>query len=519
MRVPLTPLRFLYRARDQFGAKVGIIDGGRSWTYRDFSRRCHRLAAILSSRRLPAGSRVALLSYNQHPLLEAYYGVPLAGCILLPLNTRLRAGDFRHILNDAEARVLIFHPDFLPIVEEIRQDLHSVRRFLVLEPGPSRDWIEPVSYEHLMETGESAADRDIAEVDEEEVAELFYTSGTTALPKGVMLTHRNLYLHALEVSLALGIREEDTQLHTIPLFHVNGWGTPQFLTCLGGRHVLMKRFHPGEAFRLIQEHGVTFFFLVPTMAISLLNHSERDRFDTSSVRLINLGGAAANPRLVEQLEKAFDCRCVAGYGLTECSPVVTLSFPKSHLAVQGERRLALQSMTGYPIPGVELALLDQQGRSLPWNGSDLGEIAIRGDGVMKGYWGQTETEPTAGNWLRTGDLATIDPDGYVQIVDRKKDIIVSGGENISSLEVERVLLSHPGVLECAVIPAPDEHWGEIPKAVVVPRTPGRVTGKELVSYCRRRLAPFKVPRIVELVSDLPKGGTGKILKRELRKRG
>ena len=239
-----------------------------------------------------------------------------------------------------------------------------------------------------METGECAPDRDIFGIDEEEVAELFYTSGTTALPKGVMLTHRNLYLHALEVSLALGIREEDTQLHTIPLFHVNGWGTPQFLTCLGGRHVLMKRFHPGDAYRLIQEHGVTFFFLVPTMAISLLNHSERDRYDTSSVRLINLGGAAANPRLVEQLEAAFDCRCVAGYGLTECSPVVTLSFPKSHLAVRGERRLALQSMTGCPIPGVELALLDGQGRSLPWNGSDLGEIAIRGDGVMKGYWGQ-----------------------------------------------------------------------------------------------------------------------------------
>lgn len=516
MRVPLTPLRFLYRARDQFGSKAGIVDGERSWTYREFSRRCHRLAAILSSWRLPAGSRVAYLSYNQHPLLEAYYGVPLAGCILLPLNTRLRAGDFRHILNDAGARVLIFHPDFLSTVEKIRKDLHGVRHFLALEPGPPRDWIEPDSYDQLMETVENAPDRDITEIDEEDVAELFYTSGTTALPKGVMLSHRNLYLHALQVALALGIREADTQLHTIPLFHVNGWGTPQFLTCLGGRHVLMKRFHPGEAFRLIQAHGVTFFFLVPTMAVSLLNHSERDRFDTSSVRLINLGGAAANPRLVDQLEQAFDCRCVAGYGLTECSPVVTLSFPKNHLQVHGERRLAVQSMTGYPIPGVELALLDEQGRSLPWNGSDLGEIAIRGDGVMKGYWGQAAE--TAGKWLRTGDLATIDPDGYVQIVDRKKDIIVSGGENISSLEVERVLLSHPGVLECAVIPSPHQHWGEIPKAVVVPKTPAGVSATELVSYCRRRLASFKVPRIVELVSDLPKGGTGKILKRELRKR-
>ena len=516
MNIPLSPLRFLYRAREQFGAKIGVVDGDTRWTYNEYSHRCHQLASLLLSWNLPLGSRIAILTYNQHPLLEAYYGVPLSGNILLPLNIRLKPTDFSHILNDSKARVLIFHPDFLPAIDVIYSELDSIEHFLMLEPGPFRDWVEPYSYEHSIEMMEPTTDIDICKIREDDVSELFYTSGTTGLPKGVMLTHRNLYLHALEVALALSICEDDVQLHSIPLFHVNGWGTPQFLTCLGGQHILMKRFHPGEALRLIQEHRVTFFFLVPTMAIALLNHPRRDEFDTTSVRLINLGGAACNVKLIKQLEESFGCQCIAGYGLTETSPVVTLSFPKSYLSQHKDQRLELQSMTGYPIPGSEVALLDEKGEKLHWNGNDIGELAIRGDTVMKGYWGDTNSKEISPHWFRTGDLATICADGYVQIVDRKKDVIISGGENISSLELERALNAHSEVLESAVIPVANQRWGEIPKAFVVPTSQGAVTKKELLSHCRNLLAPFKMPRIIEIVSDLPKSATGKVLKRKLR---
>ena len=517
MKVPLTPIRFLYRARAQFGSKTAVIDGEDSWTYSQFADRCHRLAALLLSWGIPTGARVAFLSYNSHALLEAYYGVLLAEAVLLPLNVRLTANDFRLILNDAEADVLFLDPDFLPLIEEIRKDLGTVNRFVLLEPDSHRDWIEPHAYDELIQHQSAAPDKDVLPIDEDGLAELFYTSGTSGQPKGVMLTHRNLYLHALQVALMLGTRDDDVQLHTIPLFHVNGWGTPQFLTCMGGCHVLMRKFEPQTAFHLIQKHSVTFFCAVPTMALSLLSYLERATYDLSSVRLLNLGGAASTPDLVGRLEEAFSCQCVAGYGLTETSPVVTLAFPKAHLGETGEKLLQTKAMTGYPIPGVELGILDHDEQLLPWDGAMSGELVVRGDSVMKGYWKEKEDDlENSKGWFRTGDLATINPNGYVRIVDRKKDVIISGGENISSLELEKTLLAHPAVLECAVIAVPNSRWGEVPKALVVLSGGETASEKELLAHCRQQLARFKVPRSIQLVDSLPRGGTGKILKQRLR---
>lgn len=519
MNVPLTPIRFLYRAREQFGSKTAVIDGKDSWTYSEFSDRCHRLANLIHSWKVPSGARVAFLSYNSHALLEAYYGVLLADAVLLPLNVRLTGKDFRLILDDAKADVLFLHPDFLPLVEAIREDLPSLRRSVLLEPGPERKWIEPHPYDELIQQQSVAPDRDILEISEDGVAELFYTSGTSGLPKGVMLTHRNLYLHALQIALTLRMTDHDVQLHSIPLFHVNGWGTPQFLTCVGGCHVLMRKFEPKATFQLIQQHGVTIFCAVPTMALALLSYSGRGAYDVSSMRLVNLGGAASTSELVRRLEDTFSCECVAGYGLTETSPVLTLAFPKAHLGHKGEELLQTKAMTGYPVPGVELKILDGADRPLPWDGRVAGELVVRGDSVMKGYWNEKpEASTTSHGWLPTGDMASIDPNGYVRIVDRKKDVIISGGENISSLELENTLLAHPAVLECAVIGVPHRRWGEVPKAFVVPEPDQTPSEKELLHHCRRLLARFKVPRSVELVEDLPKGGTGKILKRELRER-
>lgn len=520
MKLPLTPLRFLYRARDQFGDKVGVIDGERRWTYAEHAERCHRLANLLAAWNLKPRGRVAFLSYNAYPLLESYYGVLLAGGILLPLNIRLHGDDFTYILNDAEADFLFFHPDFLPVVEQIRDKLETVRRFILLEEAQAPEGVEPQPYDDLIAGQGPDFLSDVGSVDDDEVAELFYTSGTTARPKGVMLTHRNLYLHALQCAISLGVSDGEVQLHTIPLFHVNGWGTPQFLTCLGGTHVLLKKFEPGAVLELIQRHRVTTLSLVPTMATALLHYPGRESYDVSSLRLVSLGGAASTPQLIRALEEAFSCTCLGGYGLTETTPVLTLAIPKSHLTLSEEERYTLQAMTGYPLPGIELRLVDAEGKDLPRDGRSVGEIVVRGDVVMKGYWKQPEetAEAFRGGWFHTGDMAVIDPRGYVLIVDRKKEIIVSGGENISSLEVEKVLLAHPAVLECAVIPVPDPTWGEVPKALLVTKPGRQASQDEILAYCRAHLAGFKVPRSVDFFDSLPKGGTGKILKRELRER-
>ena len=519
MNIPLTHIRFLERARLQFGRKTGIIDADSSWTYQEYAQRCRRLANLLLSWDLKPSSRVAFLSYNSYPLLEAYYGVVMAGGILLPLNIRLTASDFLFILNDCQAEFLFFHPDFAKDIEDIRPQLESVTRFVLLEAHKETDWAESLTYDQLLESQSSDLDLQILKVDEDATAELFYTSGTTDRPKGVMLTHRNLYLHALETIIAENIRETDVRLHTIPLFHVNGWGTPQSLICMGGQHVLLKSFHPKKVLQQITRHKVTTFSLVPTMAISLLNFPTLAAYDLSSVRQIMLGGSAASPQLVRQLEKAFDCHCMASYGMTETSPVLTLSLHKSHLSLTEEQRYQLQSMTGYPIPGAEVRIVDAQDQELPWDGKSVGEIVVQADTVMAGYWNRPEeTEQSfRGEWFHTGDMATIDPDGYVLIVDRKKDVIISGGENISSLEVEKALSSHPAILECAVIPIPDPSWGETARALVVLKNNQQASEKELRDHCRAHLASFKIPASFEFVDTLPKGGTGKILKRELRK--
>ena len=521
MNVPLTPLRFLDRARVQFGDKIAVIDGDSRWTYRQYADRCHRLANLQRSWNLPPSSRMAILCYNTHHLLEAYYGIGLAGNVMLPLNIRLLDQDFQFILNDSRARCLFLHSDFLPTVARIRDQLETVEKFVLLDANTGEDWLEPDGYEQLLEAESGELQFELMQVDEDAPAELFYTSGTTDRPKGVVLTHRNLYLHGLNVAVAIKSTENDVQLHTIPLYHVNGWGTPQYLTCAGGTHVMMAKFDPAQVYRFIQQHAVSTFSLVPTMAVALLNLPNRGDYDVSSVRLILLGGAASTPQLVREMEETFGCQCVAGYGLTETSPVLTLALPKNHLELSDDDRYQLQATTGYAIPGAQLAIVDEKNRQLPWDGKTVGEIVVRGDMVMQGYWRRpAETlAAMAQDWFHTGDMAVIDPDGYVLIVDRKKDIIVSGGENISSIEIEKAVLAHSAVLECAVVPVPHEKWGEVATALVVLKPKQKLSQEDLLGHCGAHLAGFKVPHSIEFFEKpLPKGGTGKILKRELREK-
>jgi fatty-acyl-CoA synthase len=500
VRVPLTPLDFLARARRQYASLEAVVDGERRFTYGELADRCDRLATLLRERGCRAGDRVAYLCPNTVELLEAYYGVLLAGCVLVPLNLRLAPAELQFVLDDCGARVLAVHPS----MDDVAAQLTVADRLSLGGDYP------PGSADH----------RDAHVVDEDDVCELFYTSGSTGRPKGVMLTHRNLHTHAVDSALTMATTHRDVVLHTIPLFHVNGWGTPHWVTVLGARHVMLPRFDAGEVLRLIEAEGVTRLHLVPTMAVSLLQHADVGRRDLSSLVQATVGGAPAGARLLADLEDAFGCEVIQGYGLTEAAPQLTKAVTlRSHDGLTTAEQRRRRASTGLPNVGVDLRVLDDDGAEVPWDGVTSGEICVRSNHVMAGYWNRPEetAEALAGGWLHTGDVATVDAESYITIVDRKKDIIVSGGENVSSVEVEVCLADHPSVLEAAVVGMADERWGEVPRAFVTLRTGSPpATEAELIAWVRERLAHFKAPARVDIVDELPKGGTGKIQKAKLR---
>ncbi len=516
MFVPLTPLEFRRRAERLFGRKVGVIDGPRRHTYAEFGERSRRLAGALTRLGIEPGDAVSFLTYNTHHLLEAYFGVPQARAILNPLNVRLRPQEIASILNHAESRALFYHNDFASAVEEMRPRLETVREFVGLEiDGPAP--LPAHNYEALL-AGSPPLWED-PEVDENDPAEVFYTSGTTGRPKGVVLTHRSLYLHALYTMIAHSTNDADVFLHVVPMFHVNGWGVPHAVTAVGGVHVLLRKIDPVEIFRLIERERVTRLAGVPAIYNALLNHSDIGKYDLSSLRLATTGGAPASPVLLKAMEEKLGCEAMVGYGLTETSPVLTLARPKTHLGDETpERRRERRSTTGYAIPGVEVRVVDERGGDVPADGATVGEIAVRSNVVMEGYLKDpaATAEAIRDGWFHTGDMATIDAEGYLNIVDRKKDIIISGGENISSVEVENTLAAHPAVYECAVVAVPDGRWGEVPRALVVLKPGATATEAELIQFCRERLTHFKAPKSVGFSDALPKGGTGKILKAQLR---
>lgn len=507
MILPLTPLDFLERARRLFHDLEAVVDGGRRYSYGEFAARCHTLAAALRAGMAGPGDRVAYLAPNTVELLEAYYGVVLAGCVLVPLNIRLAAAELQSILGDCDPALLVVHPSLAPVGDQLR---------------PRRRIDIGAEYEAMLAAhAGTVVDADVG--DENDVCELFYTSGTTGLPKGAMLTHRNLATHAVDSALSMACTHRDVVLHTIPLFHVNGWGTPHWVTLLGARHVMLERWDPEEVLRLIEIERVTRLHLVPTMAASLVVSPGLGRYDTSSLVQVTVGGAPPGALLLRELEEAFGGRCevICGYGLTEAAPQLTKALTKrSHDPLPDSEQRTRRTTTGLPNVGVDLRVLDADDHEVPWDGEKTGEVCVRSNHVMAGYWQAPEAtaEVLRGGWLRTGDVATVDREGYVRIVDRKKDLIISGGENISSVEVEQALCAHPAVLEAAVVGMPHERWGEVPRAFVTLRpAAASVTAGDLTAFAAERLARFKVPARVDVVAELPKGGSGKILKTELRR--
>ncbi|MBV8818906.1 MAG: AMP-binding protein, partial [Acidobacteriaceae bacterium] len=407
MNVPLTPIRCLYRGVDLYGRKVGVVSGEARYTYAQFGERCERLAAGLRSEGAQRGDRIAFLSFNNNQLLEGYYGVPLIRAIFMPLNVRLTPPELIEILNHAGARMLVFENEFAPLMGTLRKACPNIKRYVTINDSvPQSDF----TFEELLSRARMERP-DVFSFDENEIAELFYTSGSTGTPKGVMLSHRTLYLHALAVTGSITQDDTFVELHTIPLFHANGWGRPQTAVLNGIKQVMVRRFDPPHVLRLIQEERATGMSLVPVMAQALLNCAELGSFDVSSLREIHIGGAAASPELIARMEQAFGCHVMAGYGLTETCPVVTSACDKDTMRYADETdRFKHKAMAGWPIIGNEVRVVDTHLRNVPRDMQTIGEVVVRGDNVMDGYYREPEATNNVitNGWLHTGDMAVWD---------------------------------------------------------------------------------------------------------------
>jgi fatty-acyl-CoA synthase len=519
--VPLNEYDFLKRALVAHRTKEAVVCGGLRLTYAQLGERVNRLANALGALGVGKGDRVAMLSQNCHRMLEAFFATPLLGSILMPLNFRLVTDDFQYILNHGGAKAVIVEEGLTHLIDPIREKLETVERFILASDTRqgSASWLD---YETLLSEAASEQPAPV-EIDENETSALLYTSGTTGRPKGVMLTHRNLYINAMNSICEFAITERDVYLHTLAQFHCNGWGVPYAVTGMGATHVIIKKFEPAAFFDLMAREQVTFACMPPTMINMALNHPlDREVFERlPRAARIGTAGSAPPTATIQGAQEKFGWRVIQIYGLTETSPFLTVSKIKPHMEDwPAEHRYRVQTKTGYPMIGVDIRVVDDEGRDVAADSDEVGEVIARANVVMAGYWRQPEATDAVivDGWFHTGDMALADSEGYIEVVDRKKDLIISGGENISSIEVEGFLYKHPAVLEAAVVAAPDERWGEAPYAIVVLKQGAEATEAELIEFCRANLAHYKAPRRVEFIEALPRTATGKIQKNLLRDR-
>jgi fatty-acyl-CoA synthase len=515
---PFTPLLFLRRAARLFPDKLAVVDGARRYTYAALQARVNRLSNALQGMGVGRGDKVAALSPNSHRLLEAFFAVPQLGAVLTPLNYRLTTPEFAYILDHSEAKVVLVDWEYAHQLAPLVDTLKGVRHYVLLRDGETPTAALPArDYEAVLAEAadEGPAPEALAETD---IATLNYTSGTTARPKGVMLSHRACFTAALNFIVSLNVRPTDVYLHTLPMFHANGWGGIWALAGLGGTQVCLRRVEPARIFELMQQEGVTLACAAPTVLVTLAHFPRAREFRLAPGVRIGTGGAPPAAAVLRHME-ALGIEVIHLYGLTETGPFLTsCEWQPAWNALDVAERYRLKARQGIAQLLTDVRVMDEAMREVPQDGKTVGEIVARGNNVMEGYYKQPEETAQAmrGGWFHTGDLAVVHPDGYIEIVDRAKDVIISGGENISSVEVEALLYEHPAVLEAAVIGVPDAKWGEVPKALVVLKPGQHAEEGELIEFCRARLAHFKAPKSVAFMAALPKTATGKIQKFALR---
>jgi long-chain acyl-CoA synthetase len=486
----------LPRARALFADRLAVWDGERRFSFEELGRRVDSLAGAFKAKGLKRGDRVGILDVNSFRYAEAYYACAQAGMILLPLNSRLAAPELRYVLNDSGAKALIVTAPFFEAVEGQHVEV------LIKD------------YEAFLRTG--TPDSAVADVELDDICQIYYTSGTTGEPKGVCLTYRNMIASAFDSIVGLGLTREDIWLHAAPMFHlVDAWSIWS-MPLLGATQVMVQ-FTPEKMMEVVQQTKPTGAGVPPTLINMMANHPKIRQYDLSSLRFIMYGGSPTPLGILQKAAKALPTKYIHGFGITETSGITTLADPGDFFVEGTPEQLALTNNAGRPVPHIRLEIFDDHDRALPRG--QVGEVVVAGARVMREYWNKPKHTADAlkGGWYHSGDMGYLDDQGRLFIVDRKKDMIISGGENVYSVEIESVVSTHPAVLEVAVIGVPDDQWGEAVKAIVVLKEGAAASAEELIGYCRGKIAGYKIPKSVDFSKEpLPKTGPGKIAKRRLR---
>lgn len=527
-QLTLTPI--LERAQQMYPTKEIVskmpeLKGAlHRYTYADLYSRVSRLANVLKKLGVEPGDRVGTFAFNHYRHLELYYAVPCSGSVLHTLNIRLFPNQLVYVINHAADKVIFVDAAVLPFMERIKDQLKTVECFVIMGGGPEPETALSPAYDYETLMAEASEEYDFPELEENTAAAMCYTSGTTGEPKGAVYSHRALFLHSMAEAMSntVGAVESDTFLIVVPQFHANAWGMPYTCAMVGAKQVFPGPFmQPHHLAQLIQDEEVTMAAGVPTLWIGLYHHLKEKSYDLSHLRYLIVGGAAMPRGYFEAFEKEFGVPVLHAWGMTETTPLGTASVLKSYMADwPEEKRFEIRAKQGMPVMGIELRITDEMGNILPWDGKAMGEVQVRGPWVIKQYY-KTPVSPesfTADGWLRTGDVATVDPEGYMFITDRTKDLIKSGGEWISSVELENTIMAHPKVMECAVIAAQHPKWQERPLAIVVPTADAKddITKEEIIEFLRGKVAKWWLPDDIVFTDELPKTSVGKFNKRALR---
>jgi fatty-acyl-CoA synthase len=501
-----------------FPDKEAVTCGNQIFLYKELKKRVDNLSASLRSLGIRKNDRIAIIHRNCHRYLETYFAAANIGAVLVPINYRLSGDDYVFILNDSGAGWMIAQPDLVSCLENKKYHLPLLRGVILTDPPAAENWPDSLHYENLIKEA-SPSEGPSAEIDDADMAQIYYTSGTTGKPKGVILTHRNNTAHTDGTIQELTLTRDDRWLHVSPMFHLADAWAVWALTKAGATHVMAPSFEEKPVLEAIAKHKITLSNFIPTMLNLLVNCPGVERYDFSSLRMIMSGGAPIAKEVVKKVLEVFGCDYIQTYGLTETSPFLTMSVLKEEMkSLPFEQKLRYMASTGRPFAEVQLKVVKKNGQEILPDNEDVGEIVVKGETITPGYWQLPEetAERIVDGWLHTRDLAVKNPEGYVTIVDRMDDVIITGGENVFSVEVEDTLYACPGVLEAAIIGLPDSVWGEKVTALVVTKEGKRYDAQDIIRFCRKNMAPFKVPKQVIFTDALPKTGSSKICKYKLR---